>query len=248
MPVDPVLIAIVAAVFVLAGWIKGVIGLGLPTIATGLLGLYLAPVQAASIVVLPALLTNIWQMLAGRGFLKMLRRLWPMLAAVVVGTVATAGVVAKADVHLTVAALGAALIVYSLHALFGTSIRVPPRWEGLIGAAAGLANGVISGTTGVFVVPTVPFLQALELDKDDMVQAIGITAFTSALALALGLGVHGALRSEAAVPAAIAVVAAFAGMGLGQVLRSGLSIETFRRWVLIGLAALGASMLSRGLL
>ena len=247
MQFDWLLLAIVALIFTFAGWIKGVIGLGLPTIATGLLGLFMAPVQAASIVVLPAILTNIRQMLIGPGFLMMLRRLWPMLASVVAGTVATAGIVAKADVRLTVSALGAALIAYSLHALYGKKLRVPPRWEGLIGAAAGLANGIISGTTGVFVVPTVPFLQALDLDKDEMVQAIGITAFTSAFALALGLGVHGALRAEAVWPAATAVAAAFAGMGLGQVVRSGLSIETFRRWVLIGLAGLGATMLSRGL-
>jgi len=248
MQLDWPVLATVALIFTFAGWIKGVIGLGLPTIATGLLGLFMAPVQAASIVVLPAILTNIWQMLIGPGFLMMLRRLWPMLAAVVVGTVASAGVVARADVRFTVAALGAALIAYSLHALYGTKLRVPPHWEGSIGAAAGLANGIISGTTGVFVVPTVPFLQALELDKDEMVQAIGITAFTSAFALALGLGVHGALRTEAAWPAATAVAAAFAGMALGQVVRSGLSVETFRRWVLIGLACLGATMLSRGLL
>ena len=67
------------------------------------------------------------------------------------------------------------------------------------------------------------------------------------LVLALGLGVHGALRAESAIPAATAVAAAFAGMGLGQVVRSGLSIETFRRWVLIGLGGLGAVMLARGL-
>lgn len=245
---DWFLLALVAIVFTFAGWIKGVIGLGLPTIATGLLGLYVTPVEAASIVVLPAVLTNVWQMLIGPGFVMMLRRLWPMLACVVIATVATAGVVAKADVKLTVAALGAAIIAYSAHALLGTSFRVSPRWETPVGAAAGLACGVISGTTGVFVVPTIPFLQALHLGKDEMVQAIGITAFTSAFALALGLGVHGALRAESAVPAATALVAAFAGMGLGQVVRSGLSVVTFRRWVLLGLGGLGAVMLVRGLL
>ena len=94
MQFDWLLLAIIALIFTFAGWIKGVIGLGLPTIATGLLGLFMAPVQAASIVVLPAILTNIWQMLIGPGFLMMLRRLWPMLASVVAGTVATAGIVA----------------------------------------------------------------------------------------------------------------------------------------------------------
>lgn len=248
MPHDWPLLAFIAVVFAVAGWIKGVIGLGLPTIATGLLGLFVPPVQAASIVVLPAVLTNVWQMLTGGKLLALLGRLWPMLACVIAGTVATAGVVAKADVRLTVALLGAALIAFALHALIGTSFRVPPRWERLIGALAGLATGIISGTTGVFVVPTVPFLQSIALGRDELVQAIGITAFTSACALAMGLGVHGALSSNAALPAAVALGAALAGMGLGQVVRSGMSLEAFRRWVLIGLAGLGATMVMRGVL
>ncbi len=248
MQIDWTLIAYVAVVFAVAGWIKGVIGLGLPTIATGMLGMLVAPVQAASIVVLPALLTNVWQMLYGPGFLKLLRRLWPMLACVIATTVATAGVVAKADVRLTVGLLGVALMAYALHALIGTSFKVGARWEKAIGALAGLATGIISGTTGVFVVPTVPFLQAIGLGKDELVQAIGITAFTSAFALALGLGVHGALHAEAGIPAIVAVVAALGGMALGQVVRSGLDVETFRRWVLIGLLGLGASMAGRGLM
>lgn len=246
MPNDWTVLALVFVIFAVAGWIKGVIGLGLPTIATGMMGLFLPPAQAAAIVVLPAVLTNVWQMLYGPGFIALVRRLWPMLAAGVIGTIPTAGIVAKADVKLTVALLGAALIAFSVHALVGTRFRSPQRWEKMIGAAAGLATGIISGTTGVFVVPTVPFLQTLNLDKDEMVQAIGITAFTSAAALMLGLGVHGALGRAYAVPAGVAVAAAFAGMGLGQLVRSGLSVQTFRRWVLIGLAALGATMLVRG--
>lgn len=245
MPTDWTVLAIVAAVFGAAGWIKGVIGLGLPTIATGMLGLFMAPVQAASIVVLPALLTNVWQMLYGPGFVMLLRRLWPMLACVLIGTVPTAGIVSKGDVRVTVAALGVALIVYTLHALIGPNVRVSRGAEPLVGALAGLANGIISGTTGVFVVPTLPFLQAIDLSKDELVQAIGITAFTSAAALTLGLGVHGALRMEAVLPAGIAVISALAGMLVGQGVRARLSVEVFRRWVLIGLMGLGAIMVAR---
>ena len=50
---------VVAAVFVLAGLVKGVIGVGLPTIAMGLLGALMAPNRAAAILVIPALLTNV---------------------------------------------------------------------------------------------------------------------------------------------------------------------------------------------
>ena len=245
MELDWVTLGLIALVFAVAGYIKGVIGLGLPTIATAMMGLFLTPVQAASIVVLPAVLTNVWQMWNGRHLAVLLRRLAPLLIAIVLATTATAGVVARANVKVTVACLGAALIAYAAYALWAPQLRIGPRYERWWGLAAGIATGCISGTTGVFVVPSVPFLQAIGLDKDEMVQGIGITAFTSAAALALGLGVHGNLRGDVVVPVAVALVAAFAGMGLGQVLRDGLALETFRRWVLIGLGGLGATMIAR---
>ena len=248
LPIDWGLLGIVTVIFAFAGWIKGVIGLGLPTIATGLMGAFIAPAHAAAIVVLPALLTNVWQMWSGPALVALLKRLWPMLTSVILGTVATAGLLTRSDVRLSVGLLGAALMIYAAYALFGTRFTVARDNEPIIGAIAGLVTGVISGATGVFVVPTVPFLQAIDLDKDELVQAIGITAFTSAFALALGLGVHGGLRTDVALPATVAVVAGIAGMGLGQIVRSGLSLDSFRRWVLIGLLGLGASMAVRGLL
>ena len=55
---DPFLI-FVGCVFALAGFIKGVIGLGLPTISMGLLAVVMPPVHAAAILILPSLITNV---------------------------------------------------------------------------------------------------------------------------------------------------------------------------------------------
>jgi uncharacterized protein len=91
----------------------------------------------------------------------------------------------------------------------------------------------------------VPYLQALDLGKDELLQALAISAFISTVALALGLGFNKGLGVALVVPAAIALVAAFVGMAFGQVLRSRLSVTAFRHWVLVGLLALGSSMLAR---
>ena len=80
------LLAVIAAVFLLAGFVKGAIGLGLPTVSIGLLGLLMSPAQAAAILVVPSLVTNVWQALAGGGVAALIRRLWPVLAGICVGT------------------------------------------------------------------------------------------------------------------------------------------------------------------
>lgn len=77
---------LVIGTFVLAGMIKGVIGLGLPTIAMGLLGLAMAPTQAAALLIIPATLTNVWQLAFGGHLWTLLKRLGPMLLAIFIGT------------------------------------------------------------------------------------------------------------------------------------------------------------------
>ncbi len=74
-----IILAATAGAFLLAGFVKGVIGLGLPTVSIGLLGLLMTPAQAAAILVVPSLVTNIWQAVVGGGLIALARRLWPML-------------------------------------------------------------------------------------------------------------------------------------------------------------------------
>ena len=64
---------LIGATFLLAGLVKGVIGMGLPTVAMGLLALALPPAEAAAILVVPSLVTNVWQLLAGPRFAALAR-------------------------------------------------------------------------------------------------------------------------------------------------------------------------------
>jgi uncharacterized membrane protein YfcA len=233
MNLDLLELAIVVGVFVLAGVVKGVIGLGLPTIAMGLLGALMTPNQAAAILVVPALLTNVWQMWDGPALKILLRRLWPMLVCALLGTLLAAGILTKANVRLTTALLGGVLVVYAMTGLIGVHFKVSRRTEPVLGPLIGLTTGLINGATGIFVVPGVPYVQALNLGKDELVQALAISAFVSTLALALGLGLNNGLGGAMAAPAMIALVGAFVGMAIGKALRSRLSVVAFRSSVLV---------------
>src|SRR5712691_11800962 len=85
---EPSLI-LVAAAFLLAGFIKGVIGLGLPTVSMGLLAAAMQPSRA--IVIVPAIVTNIWQTFGGPYLRDIIRRLWPLMAGTVIGIWLNAG-------------------------------------------------------------------------------------------------------------------------------------------------------------
>ena len=61
----PALTLLVIGTFLLAGTVKGVIGLGLPTVAMGMLGLAMLPAQAAALLIIPSTVTNLWQLAFG---------------------------------------------------------------------------------------------------------------------------------------------------------------------------------------
>lgn len=149
---------LILVTFLLAGMVKGVVGLGLPTIAVGLLGLVMAPLQAAALLIIPSMVTNIWQLCDGRSPLPMLRRLWPMLLGILCGTLLVAALLQSLDLPGATRWLGVALVVYALLGLAKVHFRVERTKEGWLSPAIGALTGAITAVTGVFVIPAVPYL------------------------------------------------------------------------------------------
>ncbi|WP_343738169.1 sulfite exporter TauE/SafE family protein [Achromobacter sp.] len=245
---DPVVLTAVVTVFVLAGVVKGVVGLGLPTISMALLALVMAPAQAAALLIVPSLITNLWQALPWVTLRAVLRRIAGMQAGVCAGTVAGALWLGPPSGDWAGIFLGLALVAYAAWGLFGSPPAVQPRHEQWIGIAAGAVTGVITAATGVFVIPAVPYLQALKLDKDALIQAMGISFTVSTVALAAGLWLNGGYTASAASASLLMLLPALAGMALGQRLRGRLSARTFKLCFMVSLALLGAYQAGRGLL
>ncbi|MGA8969736.1 MAG: sulfite exporter TauE/SafE family protein [Pseudolabrys sp.] len=243
-----IILSATAGAFLLAGFVKGVIGLGLPTVSIGLLGLLMAPAQAAAILVVPSLLTNIWQAAAGGGLLALTRRLWPMLAGICIGTFIGAALLPHDDSGRATVWLGLALVFYAALGLVKGHFAVPRRAETWLGLLIGAATGAITVATGIFVMPGTPYIQSLEFERDKLVQALGLSFTVSTVTLALALAYAGQVRTSLAWPSLVALAAALVGMGLGQLIRGRVKEETFRLCFFIGLLLLGAHLALRGLL
>lgn len=241
------MVAAIAVTFFAAGLVKGVTGMGLPTVAMGVLGALISPLAAASLLIVPSFVTNVWQLFAGPSFGTLVRRLWPMMGAIIAGTVLGSAFIASGDTRLTTMALGAALALYALYTLFARQLSVPKTVEPWLSPVIGAVTGLVTGGTGVFVIPAVPYLQALGLGKDDLVQALGLSFTISTIALAVGIGAHGAFQLDQMVSSVLAVVPALVGMWAGQLIRNRISPLAFRRGFLILLFLLGAQMVLRPL-
>ncbi|GJD59191.1 sulfite exporter TauE/SafE family protein [Methylobacterium dankookense] len=242
---DPLPVAVAAATFLLAGFVKGVIGLGLPTVAMGLLSTVMAPAQAAALLIVPSFTTNVWQLAAGPRFGALARRLWPMQAGIVLGTLAGSGFLQGNHAGQAAIALGLALVAYAVLGLAAIRFSVPPRAEAWLGPLVGLATGLVTAATGVFVIPAVPYLGALGLAKDELIQALGLSFTVSTIALALMLAGGGGFALGTAGASVAALAPALVGMVVGGWVRGRVSERVFRRCFFLGLLALGAHLAAR---
>jgi len=235
-------ILFITLVFVLAGLVKGVTGMGLPTVAIALLSLRMPPLQAAALLIVPSSVTNVWQLAAGPAVYPLWQRFkWVMLAI----CVGVTGAAMLGAASWSGAVLGLALVGYGLLGLTGWRLQVAAHHQRWAGPLAGAATGLMAGVTGVFVMPVAPYLQALNLNKDDLVQALGMAFTVGTLALAVMLSLRGEWHATAAGNSVLALIPAIAGMQLGQWLRERMPPALFRRCFFIALLALGVHQLVR---
>lgn len=229
----------VLAVYLMAGMVKGVVGLGLPTISLALIAAVFGLKEAMILLLAPSLVTNFWQAVSGGRLVAILRRIWSLLAMLCLGAWIASGVMLKSDATLLSIVLGVILVIYAAVSLVTPQISEPGRREVWLSPAVGLATGATTGFTGTFVVPGVLYLQALRLGKDGLVQAMGICFTTATLALGLSLGSRGYMPSALVELSLAAVVPAMIGMVLGRRIRDLLPEERFRRVFFLALAVLG---------
>lgn len=240
-------LAVIAAVFLLAGTVKGVVGLGLPTVAIGLLTALVGLSEGMVLMVIPSLVTNLWQALAGGALKAILRRVWALLLTIFIGAWFGVNLFGRSDTILLTAFLGIMLCAYALFGLTSPKLPSPGRHETWLSPGLGVINGTLTGLTGTFFIPGIPYFQALGFSRDVLVQAMGVLFLTSTAALAIALAGHGRLNVEIGAVSAFATLPALLGMVLGARLRQRLSEQRFRQALFVSLLLLGIFIAARAL-
>ena len=160
-----VVLAATAGTFLLAGFVKGVVGVGLPTVSIGLLGLLMTPAQAAAILVVPSLVTNVWQAVAGGNVIRIAKRLWPMLAGTCIGTALGAVLLPHDDSGRATTWLGLALALYAALGLVKVQFAAPRHAEIWLGLVMGTATGAITVATGFIAALCLGIIMAGRLNR-----------------------------------------------------------------------------------
>ncbi len=245
---EPTLIALVCAAFLAGGLVKGVVGLGMPTVTLSIMAATIGLKEAVVLMLVPTLATNVWQALRGGALSLLLRRLWPFLALTCLGIWFGVGILAEGDARLLAMFLGCLLCFYSIFGLAGRRLPAPGRWEPVANPLVGAAAGLINGMTGSFIVPGVIYLQALGLGRDHLVQAMGICFSVATVAIMAAAFWNGLFTLDLGGLSVAALAPSFLGMALGTRVRARLSEEGFKKVLFAAFLMFGIYLVARNAL
>lgn len=236
-------LATIFAVFLLAGLVKGIVGMGLPTVALGLLAAAFGLHAAMALILVPSLVTNLWQAIVGGHLRSVLWRTWSFLLFAMALVFPAAALSRDWLNGAPLLVLGGVLLAYGLSGLTGWRPRISPGKEPVLAATLGVLNGFLTGLTGSFVFPGVMFLQSLDWTRAHLIQAMGVLFSCSTLALAVSLFLLDRLELQTSFTSALATLPALGGMVAGQAIRQRLPDRVFRMLFFLGLCGLGASLI-----
>lgn len=239
-------VAILILAFLIAGGVKGLLGLGLPLVAVAILSTAFEIRAAVPLVVIPVVATNLWQWLRGPATGRVVRRFMAISLAACVGVLIGTELLFVLDPDILVAVLGLLVCSYVLFNTFAIDVYVPPSRERLVGLPLGLVGGVFCGAAGSIGPTVAAYLQAIRVGRDEFVQATGMIFFISGVPWLAALIAKDAVPLPTAAVSAAAIVPAAIGMAGGAWARKRIPEARFRLVVFIALFIVGLNLIRKG--
>lgn len=235
-------------VAILAGVIKGMVGFSMPMIFLIGLSFVVPPDWALAGLIVPMLVTNVWQALmqGGLAACDSIHRFRVFLACGVVALLISAQFVrAVSDAALFVT-IGGIVTLFALMQLMGLQMRIagPDR---RIEAGLGLSAGVLAGFTGIWGPPTILYLTAIDTPRLEQIRVLGVVFALGTVALAVAHLGSGILRAETALFSLSLLPPALLGMWVGNRMGSRIDHAAFRKATLLVLLVAGVNLIRRGL-
>lgn len=242
----PASLLLAALVGVFAGFVKGVVGFGMPLVFISGLTIFMSPELALAGLIAPTLATNAHQALAQgvRPAVRSMAQFKVFLAVGFVALVCSAQLVRVFPEQVMMAVIGVPVTFFAFLQLAGMQLRLPRR-STAVEAAAGLVAGGLGGVSGIWGPPTVAYLTALDTAKEDQMRVQGVIYGLGALALS---GAHigsGVLRAETIWFSLAMVPTALIGMVIGLAVMRHIDQQMFRRATLVVLLIAGLNLLRR---
>lgn len=237
--------SIILTAYIVASAIKGLTGLGFSTSCLPVMALHFDLKTAIPLVIVPSIVSNITVIVQAGRFREAMARFWPVYLAAVPGLLVGLAILVSINADAAKAILGLVLIIYALWAMTNMTFFLPTKWERRLRVPTGFMTGIVNGMTGSQVMPILPYLLSLNLDKNVFIQSINISFTLSSLVMLLGLNQLGYLSATAFLTALAGLLPVLLTLAVAGRLRRRLTVLVYRRLVLAFLLVMGLILLVR---
>lgn len=239
-------VAVIA--FVLGGFVKGAIGLGMPVTAVSIMCLATDIRTSAMLILAPVLVTNLWQCLQSRCWLSSYRQYWRLSVSMSVVLVLTSAFSLAFSQKFITLVVGFVLMLFALTNLLLKSGRIPKQADPQAQYITGIATGVLGGLSGLIVVPLAIYFTACNLGKEQFIAATAPFFLLGAALLSIGYSSSGVLTAAVVFQSSLLVIPAVVGLVAGERIRPYIPDQIFRQLLLLMCLAMGVNLVQRGLI
>lgn len=242
------LIAFGALTFLLAGLIKGAIGIGMPTAAISMLSQVIEPKTAIALVVIPTFVSNAWQMFRMGEIGRAFRDYWIFAIVLMSVLLATTSVTASISQETLMLIIGTVVVGFALTSLFFSPPHLPEKFDKPAQAILGAIGGVLGGLTAVWAAPIVIYLVSRRTEKDEFIRATGLLITFGSVPLVIGFWSNGLFTPQVASISAFLVLPALIGFALGEAVRQKMPVASFSNTVQIVFLLMGLNIIRRAVM
>ncbi len=239
-------ILVISLAFLLAGLVKGVVGGGLPAVAVPIMANVIAPAVAASVTLMPVIVTNFWLLLQGGRLKEVLQRYWTFLLPLAVGSLIGAQILVTVPPATMALIIGGFVIILSPLPFIPKNWAIPEKTQKWLNPSAAGIMGIVGGAT-VMLAPVIVYFVALRIDKDLFAASMGAVALSTMVPLFLSLAVNQFIGLDEFMISIAVLVPTLIGMRAGTWLRDRISQAGFQRVLFAALLGIGLNLVFKSL-
>ncbi|MBL4751145.1 MAG: sulfite exporter TauE/SafE family protein [Amylibacter sp.] len=238
---------ILFAIFLFGGFVKGTLGIGLPTLLLGFLTFLYEPRMAVALILFAIMAANMRQAMIGGSMWVIVKKHKYFCVFASVGIFVVSIVGAQVPLPILLVSVGISMTIFALSSLFSFIPEISAKYDKVAQITAGIIGGILGGLTAIWGPPLAIYLMAHRMEKEQFIQTLGVMFSIQSVFLLAGFIVSGELTAPLAITGAALLVPTFIGMYLGEKLRKRMDTVQFTKVFLCVFLVLGLNLIRRGI-